>query len=143
MKQVKRWRYYCDYCKKSGGSKWHMERHERGCTNNPNRVCGMCSDAQDCADLSELIKIVTDSIRHLETETWSIIDSTTEEKVIASLRELTDCPACILAALRQSGAPWLFPSFDFGKEREEFWRPTNEERRLEGERIGHWVNSSL
>lgn len=27
--------YYCEFCKKYGLSKYHMEKHEKGCVNNP------------------------------------------------------------------------------------------------------------
>ena len=47
---------------------------------------------------------------------------------LAKLREITaNCPACILAALRQSG--WASfagkDMFDFKKELEEFWKTRN------------------
>lgn len=35
-------RYYCEHCKKSGGRKDVIARHEAGCTANPSRVCGCC-----------------------------------------------------------------------------------------------------
>jgi hypothetical protein len=38
-------RYYCEFCGKSGGSASHMSRHEKYCTANPNRRCGMCDRA--------------------------------------------------------------------------------------------------
>lgn len=41
MKVLLRKRYYCDYCKRAGGSRVHMEKHEKGCTNNPKRECGI------------------------------------------------------------------------------------------------------
>ena len=37
MKAIKKWRYYCDHCKKSGASSFHMAAHERSCTLNPLR----------------------------------------------------------------------------------------------------------
>lgn len=40
MKTKRKLRYYCDWCKKSGGSKHHLAKHERGCTLNPRRVLG-------------------------------------------------------------------------------------------------------
>lgn len=73
-------RYYCDYCKKQGGSASHISRHEKRCTMNPDRECGVCDllgVAQDCAN-----------------------------KCLKWLREACDnCPACILAAIRQRGIP--------------------------------------
>lgn len=43
MRAMKRWRYYCDHCRKVGGSRSAMEKHERGCTANPARICGVCA----------------------------------------------------------------------------------------------------
>lgn len=42
MKTKLRPRFYCDFCRKSGGSAAAMTRHESACTANPNRVCKMC-----------------------------------------------------------------------------------------------------
>lgn len=135
MKKAKRWRYYCEYCKKSGGSKYHMENHERGCTNNPNRVCKMCGYLEDevSPNLQDLIKIVDDSLE------WEIVrwrcpwcefkEGKTEKSVIADLKKITKCPACILAALRQSESTFMFSrSFDYKAEKEAFWRDVNDAR---------------
>ena len=52
-------RYYRDFCKKSGGSAYHMRRHESACTANPNRQCGMCDGGgYDAADLPVLIALL-------------------------------------------------------------------------------------
>ena len=46
--------YYCDYCKKKKGlSASAMTLHERHCTLNPNRICGVCEvynirNKEDC-----------------------------------------------------------------------------------------------
>jgi hypothetical protein len=42
VKAVKRWRYYCDHCKKVSGLRTAMAKHEKGCTLNPARECGVC-----------------------------------------------------------------------------------------------------
>lgn len=47
MRKVKKWRYYCDFCKKSGCSGHHIVKHETHCCRNPNRVCRMCVAAGD------------------------------------------------------------------------------------------------
>ncbi len=77
-------RYYCDHCNKGSGSHSHMRRHERGCTANPQRVCGMCKYASTKANKTpaELVEI-------LDTEGFK-----------ALCEEVYDCPACILSALR-------------------------------------------
>ena len=110
MKKVKRWRYYCDYCKKSGASGGHMARHEKSCTMNPNRTCLMCqygnNDQAEMPDLLEALKIANEKLREVSG----------------------NCPICILSALRQSGYPGIFQDFNFEKEKEMFWDEINRDR---------------
>ena len=87
MKAVRRWRYYCDHCKKVGGAKCHMERHEAACTANPDRVCGFCAKTGCGSGLST-------------AELVAVLDA----QGFAALVTLADCPACTLAALRQTKA---------------------------------------
>jgi hypothetical protein len=66
-----------------------MEKHERGCTLNPDRVCGLCaiSEHDKVLSLSELIDVLGNG----------------SSERFAKLREAAnECPACILAAIRQS-----------------------------------------
>jgi hypothetical protein len=81
-------RYYCDHCNKGNGSPSAMRRHERGCTLNPQRVCGMCKMLADeggpepAPPRDELVRIMdADGFK-------------------AMCAAANDCPACILAALR-------------------------------------------
>jgi len=122
-------RYYCDHCGKGGCSKGHMARHERGCTLNRNRVCGLCAHVglnQKSAD--ELV----DAFRGCGDD---------DAQRLASLRDAAEgCPACILTALRilfppvknmdaedlQFSPPW--PDFDFKKELADFWREVSSAR---------------
>ena len=89
MRQVKKWRYYCDFCKKVNGSSFHMKRHEKNCTANPERGCGLCERlGGNPTPMTELIKVL----------------GIGDNKGMDDLREITEnCPACILAAIRQSG----------------------------------------
>ena len=115
MRQVKRWRYFCDHCNKSGGSGFHMKKHECGCTSNPNRSCGICNAAElSQRELPELVAAY-------------------KEKGIEKLRELTEnCPACILTTLKVCYSPekdleqWE-DTFNFKTELEAFWKEINEE----------------
>lgn len=110
MHERMRRRYYCDFCKKSGGARYSIEKHERGCTANPNRTCGLHRIGYDeppvpLTTLLEIVKGATDED----------IDSR-----IPALREASGlwsegCPACILAALRQA-APGIYSGFDFKAE---------------------------
>ena len=78
MKAVKRWKYYCDHCKRSGGSKHHLSRHELACTNNPERICRVCDDAKPFAALL----------------------AAADEGVDALRAAAERCPACMLTGAR-------------------------------------------
>ncbi|GER21279.1 hypothetical protein [Variovorax boronicumulans] len=83
MKSVLRMRHYCDFCKKSTGTKPSMEKHEKACTANPARVCRMCS----FAGLAQL------SMSELQVE---------YAKGFKALQTACEgCPACMLATMRQ------------------------------------------
>jgi hypothetical protein len=72
------WRYKCDHCGKVMYSSQWMKRHEEGCTANPARTCRM-------------------PIHEGEQGQQPI-------ETLKELREISDeCPACILAAIRQTG----------------------------------------
>jgi hypothetical protein len=136
MRAVKRWRYYCDFCKKVSGLRTAMEKHEKGCTLNPARDCGicgfLCTGGTPLAELMALLPDPAQYMRHIPAEDLGEFlgelparDELDDEAVRAlthavlpKLRELTeDCPACILAALRQRGIPVpLVADFDFTTE---------------------------
>lgn len=86
MKKVMRPRYYCDFCKKVGGSAGHMRTHEANCTANPGRGCRMCvAQKMPQAPLDALLAAAGN---------------------IDALREAAHgCPACMLAAIRQAKWP--------------------------------------
>lgn len=135
MKTKKVNRYYCDFCGKGGCSAGHMKKHESRCTNNPNRECGMCLIDDEYTGearqkpMAELVAIMPDKAiigtpEYLNEETNVLVES-----AMASLREATEeCPACMLAALRQSG--WSgHVDFNFKKEMEFAMEQFQEERR--------------
>ncbi len=76
-------RYYCDFCKKSGGGKAAMKLHEGRCIRNPNRTCGFCYAAGlETHSIPELVKAAAGDLNYTE------------------LRELTSsCPACMLCGI--------------------------------------------
>lgn len=88
MRTAMRPRYYCDHCNKGSGSPSAMKRHERGCTVNPNRVCGMC--ALEAQHGGEEPAPSTAGLR-------KIIDASGFKAMCEAAH---DCPACILAVLR-------------------------------------------
>jgi len=102
MKTKKVNRYYCDYCGKSGGSSYHMKRHEKSCTLNPDRVCRMCQliGKSEQLPMTELLQKINTSYMKLKKTQEDITKE--DHQFIAKLREITSgCPACMLAVIRQ------------------------------------------
>ena len=93
MKTKMRPRYYCDHCGKGTGSPSYMRRHEAGCTKNPDRVCGMCAMVGQASGKHKA-----------GIEAWSACDGNYKEKMGWVRNATGNCPACILATLRQVGA---------------------------------------
>ncbi len=138
MKKVKRWRYYCDFCKKAGNSGGHMRKHEEACTGNPQRVCGMCRESG--LDQKPIDDLVTALLCHGDNY----------DEGLKVLREVADnCPSCILAAIRFSKVqrpPVLISedgfgyekyddgvhiNFDFMEEKKAFWASVNDAKKWE------------
>ena len=116
MRKVKRWRFYCEFCKKSGASGGHMAKHERGCTRNPQRECGMCKAAkQEQAPTSELL---------------AALESGGVEAVLALAQQ---CPACVVAAIHafrvnnplRGNEDDEYFEFDYKAHAERFWGDVN------------------
>jgi hypothetical protein len=123
--------YYCEYCKKH--SLMPLLHHEKHCTANPNRRCGMCDNAY--GNIPELIvkykkQIATETKDHGEY-TSTIVKS--QPKLTDIMGELEGCPACTLAVLRGCGlcgGPF-YMEFDYKKERDS-WFLANREDIYEG-----------
>lgn len=119
-KQV--WRYRCGFCKKAGLRGFWIQKHETGCTANPDRTCGLCVHA--------------DKQQRPIVELLACVSTEKEQYGLSELRTLTeDCPACILAAIRQSGIlkwdgdpghPPRHLDFVFKDELARFWEARNE-----------------
>ena len=84
MKTLKKSIYYCDFCKKNGLMAYHIKEHEKHCTANPNRECGMC----DCKGLQPF------EIVEIKMEYEGIVKGV--------IFDDEDCPACFLAFVRQN-----------------------------------------
>lgn len=133
-KRIVRTRYYCGFCESAGRLKgfWtkpKAERHERGCTANPDRVCGLCTEVAELIGgkseqrpISELVAVLSE-----DKPEWGF----KELRLLAN-----NCPACILAALRQTPIrkemntqewwEWMGQfNFDFKRELESFWQEHN------------------
>lgn len=117
-------RFYCDFCKKSGGQKAAMAKHEKYCTLNPNRDCRMCGliTGGHPEPMAELLAILPDMPEYPSIvsgdESWKRWETCQQiaHEAMAALREKVDnCPACILATIRQKNTD--FPvEFDFQAE---------------------------
>lgn len=136
MKRKQVWRYYCDFCKKSGCSAYHIRMHGQGCTANPKRVCSFC-------------KLIGNP-QHPIAELIAILIGKPENNYKLGLEALTEfvegCPACILSTIRQSGVqraekysfdmnwegtlidPGCHIEFNFREAVTEFWKEHNSAR---------------
>lgn len=102
--------YYCGFCKRHGLSRRSMELHESVCTLNPERRCRWRIDGHsdgtrviDAAALASEIRSRAVSYP-LSSDPESPESTYLEKDDIYWLHdEVEGCPACMLAALRQSG----------------------------------------
>lgn len=125
MRKRRVWRYYCDYCKKSGCSSYWMGIHIKHCTMNPDRHCRMCEAMDEIQPkMEDLIAIFGDNtLKEILNDDGKILDD---------LRQVAgNCPACMLAAIRQAPNAAIVPGFDFKKESGEFWADVNDRRAKE------------
>ena len=138
MHKHKRWRYYCDFCSKSGGHAGWMLIHEAKCFRNPNRICTVCEALQECqTDIAELLATLKEDIEGDDVQ----LKSNSGPMVIipAKLRNAAnECPACMLAAILQNAktydTPEDIPEFDFDFKKEMDWT-SNEIRESENEHV--------
>lgn len=144
MKAVKRWRYYCDHCKKGGQSPYHMRNHEAVCTLNPKRQCKMCGliEGGNGSELPEMLALLPDPAQFMQVipaDQWSkervILDDEKIKPLIAAvlpaMRELCqDCPVCLLAAFRQKKIPVpLVDGFNYKEEMKSMFGDINDAKR--------------
>jgi hypothetical protein len=140
MKTKKVNRYECDFCHKRGLSASHMAKHESSCTMNPNRKCRVCAmgwgqhapNERDQKPIAELIALLPDPKDFAEDGALSALLKRQTNKVLPQLRAACDnCPACIMAALRQRGIPVpLATDFNFTEEMKAIWSDINDANTL-------------
>lgn len=124
--------YQCYYCGKKKYSASAMIKHEKHCTLNPNRKCRMCELMEEAQpDMAQLLAILPDPNRLIPQDGYSIGYVGLEKdvkQVFPEIQRLTNnCPACIMACLRQKGIP--IPAvgfFDYNKELKIFWDDYND-----------------
>lgn len=130
-------RYYCEFCKKAGCSGFHMKRHEDSCTLNPKRICRVCKMAQGVQQPIETLISILPTLSDDEKSAFGPLGGMASVKVNAALVRLrevcSDCPACIMAALRQSKIPVpIATDFNWTTEMKAVWDTINN---LQYERI--------
>lgn len=119
--------YYCEFCKKH--SLRPLVKHEKSCTLNPNRICGVCSGG----DIENLIKKYSNRYKIVDLRQVILEDMETmseeiewingEVKLVDILNDTEGCPACTLAVLRLCKLN-TFPiqlNFDYKKTHKEWW----------------------
>jgi hypothetical protein len=121
-------RFYCDFCKKANLQARAMTKHETHCTLNPNRKCRACvliNGGYGC-DLQEAMTLLPDPTNYNNVVGFDDENQYSKlmagiEEALPKLREYTEnCPACIMAALRQKKIPVpMAKDFDFKLEMQE------------------------
>lgn len=141
MKIIKKNVYYCEFCNKRGLSAYHSSKHEKGCTNNPDRVCKMCQNgAGSIFNIREIVaeykkRFTLELIEKEEYEGSSTIIKDFKATwignpiTIEEVRKRVDgCPNCMLAIIRQCKFSYHyfedmgFGEFDYKKEMEQSFR---------------------
>ena len=106
MKSVKKFVYYCDHCNKRSLSKFHMNKHENGCTLNPQRKCKFC-EGVDLPEITEAIKNRYEIVDEKDKEygfTFRKVNWIGEPVTLKEIETIADgCPNCMLSIIRQSG----------------------------------------
>jgi len=132
MRRKRVYRYYCEHCKKSNCSLPAMRKHERRCTMNPERECGMCMAAENYQiSVRKLTSLLPNPNDYLIKTEWgdefhANFDKALKPALEALRSKADNCPACILAAIRQAGIPGpAVRDFNFTAECKTFWNDIN------------------
>ena len=129
--------YQCDFCGKKNYSSGHMKRHEISCTSNPNRVCKMCGIVETVNNLEELKKImpkpqypmIQGFFEGVEYDVYGLVNVEEMKAALEKLKEASgQCPACILAVLKQLKINCYAIGYDYKKERNELWKEINSQK---------------
>lgn len=133
-------RYWCDFCNRAGLSAGHMRTHEKHCGLNPNRECRVCKMVVGDRDADfvtppflNLLDLLPDpepfkrKYDGTQVEYFDESLSDAANAAIPALRKAAgNCPACILAAIRQKGIPApMVTKFSFKDDMQEIWNSIN------------------
>lgn len=137
MKSKRVWRYYCEFCKKANCSKPSIAKHESGCTLNPKRICKVCGLMEQTQPTLQALfdSLPTRLINVPSDEEGMRFTHTLAQDEMKRLRDAAgNCPACIMAALRQKDIPVPCAyEFDFEAEMDAIWNDFWTEKNAENE----------
>lgn len=137
VKTVKR--YWCDHCNKAGLQAHSMAKHEKHCTLNPDRDCRVCgllggSVRLGAERMAELVAILPANVPYEgdnygnPSPKYSAFCDALRAATPALRTETWNCPACIMAAIRQAGIPVPMVEFDFKGEMQSIFNDINAQR---------------
>lgn len=113
--------YYCDYCSERRFRREAMAKHECHCTMNPGRTCRWAQ-----LEYGPRTRYGAHSFRR-GLPRWVRLRAPLVEADLDKLRDhVGGCPACMLAALRQSGVEYHYDAethnhmFDYQEEVKEY-----------------------
>ena len=126
--------YICDYCGKRQYAAGAMRKHEKHCTMNPDRECRMCVLVSGAyADLSKMMELLPEM--KTQDDNYGGVIVLNEDEIQEAMKkvreECENCPACILAAIRQKGIFVNVTGFDYKKEVASFWGDYNDSQKPE------------
>lgn len=95
--------YYCDFCSKRLFRQHSMAKHERHCTMNPGRTCRWAQ-----LEYGSRTRYGEHSFRRGLPRWVRLLAPLTKADLDRVRERVGECPACMLAALRQSGVEYHY-----------------------------------
>jgi len=124
MKEKVKIVYYCDYCKKKYFIKSACAKHEKHCTRNLNRICGICGNT----NISDIIEKIKEEFPFEEHEGWvKWKDKELTQEILLDYVE--GCPACALTIIRiafKDLVSWI--NFNYKEAHTKYWNERNAEK---------------
>lgn len=102
MRVIEKKVYYCDFCKTHKLSAGGMKNHERGCTINPGRKCGIswCGATPDEALIKETTEYIVNDLQKSGDIDGDFMYAGIPTEYIKGLVDKTECAVCTLAIVR-------------------------------------------
>lgn len=137
MRKERRIVYYCDFCKKR--SLRSLAKHEKNCTANPGRSCGICGGGafSEVKEKYAALFSLKDKEIHIPGFKDPDIIKVAEYKEPFTWENIRDdldgCPACLLAVLRQLGLLYHYHetvnnNYNLRKTFDDYWAEENNRR---------------